>query len=236
VQAPSDDIYALGALLYLLLCGQAPVTVMQRSQGAMLQAPHAVNPRVSRAVSEAVMWAMEMRVEQRAPSLDAFLKRLSRCEPTVSSVKTDLFQPHFENIVAPRQSSNITPAKRLFGKTPGAGASAGGSGIIAASSDAQPDSVRCNAAERDMASGDASSSTGAPPDNSRNLGGDADRFTGLELAAGSRVTAFYISPVLAAGTTLDKPQNSKYPVAACCGDTARSQNVSGLARNGIGEH
>ncbi|HTE21391.1 MAG TPA: serine/threonine-protein kinase, partial [Armatimonadota bacterium] len=78
---PYTDIYALGATFYHLLTGQMPASALDRIQGVELLPPHRLNPAVSATVSAAVMWALEIPVKSRPPSVGAFLAALSRPAP-----------------------------------------------------------------------------------------------------------------------------------------------------------
>src|SRR5271157_2237290 len=92
------DIYALGATLYHLLAGEMPIHATDRATGVELGAPHQINPKVSRNVSDAVMWALEMRVEKRPQSVRDFLiamkgvrsrSPIPRREPTTGSTRVE---------------------------------------------------------------------------------------------------------------------------------------------------
>ena len=81
---PTTDVYALGATLYHMLTGQTPVDALMRAHGTVLPPPHRVNAHVSAALSEIVMWALELRSEHRPQTIDAFTKQLSQCGGDVS--------------------------------------------------------------------------------------------------------------------------------------------------------
>jgi serine/threonine protein kinase len=70
------DIYALGATTYHLLTGQVPIQATDRAAGVDLAAPRRLNNRISRQVSDAVMWAMEMHVAKRPQSAADFVQAM----------------------------------------------------------------------------------------------------------------------------------------------------------------
>jgi serine/threonine protein kinase len=75
------DIYALGATLYHLITGEMPIQATDRATGVELQSPRRVNPAVSPHISDAVMWALEMKVDARPQSVRDFLTGIRGTRP-----------------------------------------------------------------------------------------------------------------------------------------------------------
>src|SRR5271165_3932070 len=75
------DVYALGATLYHLLTGEMPIHATDRATGVELSALQAINPKVSHNVSNAVMWALEMRVEKRPQTIGDVLMAMRGTRP-----------------------------------------------------------------------------------------------------------------------------------------------------------
>ena len=67
--------------LYHLLTGEMPIQAIDRATGVELPALKAINPKVSHNVSDAVMWALEMRVEKRPQSVRDFLMTMRGTRP-----------------------------------------------------------------------------------------------------------------------------------------------------------
>jgi serine/threonine-protein kinase len=88
---PASDIYGLGAILYQILTGRAPVTgasvteILEQVRRGAFPRPCAVNPRVPRALEAVCLKAMALRPEDRyakAESLALDIERWLGDEPT----------------------------------------------------------------------------------------------------------------------------------------------------------
>ena len=60
---------------------EMPIHATDRATGVELPALKAINPKVSRNVSDAVMWALEMRVEKRPQTIRDFLMAMRGTRP-----------------------------------------------------------------------------------------------------------------------------------------------------------
>lgn len=73
---PFTDVYALAATMYHVLTGQMPAPATDRASGVDLVPPRTLNPAVGVITSDAILWAMSMRVDQRPQTVREFLDGL----------------------------------------------------------------------------------------------------------------------------------------------------------------
>jgi serine/threonine-protein kinase len=70
---PYTDVYALGATIYHCLTGDAPPSSLDRATGVEIKPPEQVNPHISRAASEAILWALQPQAPARPQTIEEFL-------------------------------------------------------------------------------------------------------------------------------------------------------------------
>jgi eukaryotic-like serine/threonine-protein kinase len=103
------DIYALGATLYTLLCGQEPVESVLRMVRDPLLPPRQHNPDISPETEVAILRALQMDPEQRFQSATLLKEALPPARPVtpvpIPSVEDKLVSP-----VSPIQTTNLAAA------------------------------------------------------------------------------------------------------------------------------
>ena len=102
------DIYALGATLYHALTGELPSPATDLISGVELKAPNTINPNISQGVSNAILWAMKVKANERPQSVKAFLDALEKPAPSAPapySQSTTEFRPN--NIAANQATIQI---------------------------------------------------------------------------------------------------------------------------------
>lgn len=77
-----SDIYSLGATVYHLLTGKAPLDAKQRflNPGSLIS-PRDINPDISISVEDAILWALEIHPSERPGSVEEFLEALHHERP-----------------------------------------------------------------------------------------------------------------------------------------------------------
>ena len=103
---PFTDVYALAATLYHALTGQMPAPATDRASGVDLVPPHTLNPAVSEITSDAIMWAMSMRVDQRPQTVREFLDGLPSADAAAVSAPSPVTAPPTP---APRFDADTAP-------------------------------------------------------------------------------------------------------------------------------
>ncbi|MFT5195848.1 MAG: serine/threonine protein kinase [Cellvibrionaceae bacterium] len=84
-----SDIYALGATLFTLLTGSPPASAKERFLNSnALRAPAEINPELSKAVSDAIVWSLEMHPDNRPDSAVTF-RRALKGEISKSSIEPE---------------------------------------------------------------------------------------------------------------------------------------------------
>ncbi len=72
---PASDVYGLAATLYALVTAQVPVASILRDRQPLAM-PRSINPQLSPALEQAILRGMAMEVDQRPPTVDAWLALL----------------------------------------------------------------------------------------------------------------------------------------------------------------
>ena len=86
-QGSHTDVYALAATLYKMMTGQTPPDALERramyetKSRDLLDSPRRLNKNISRVREVALLNALNVRIEDRTPDIDSFLKELSAETP-----------------------------------------------------------------------------------------------------------------------------------------------------------
>jgi serine/threonine-protein kinase len=77
-RGPFTDIYALAGTLYTALTGLEPVPATDRVSGTKQPSAKESNPKVSKGMSDVLMRAMAMKIDERPQTADQFLAELEK--------------------------------------------------------------------------------------------------------------------------------------------------------------
>ena len=90
------DIYALGSTCYHLLTGKVPLSAVERAAGVELKPLRELEPKISPHICQAVMKAMEMKVDERVQSVKEFLEllHLDSFDLPQTSTKINFYKSH----------------------------------------------------------------------------------------------------------------------------------------------
>ncbi|MBQ5951836.1 MAG: InlB B-repeat-containing protein [Lachnospiraceae bacterium] len=86
-QGPHTDVYALSAVLYKMITGKTPPDAMERrakfenQNKDILTPPHALVKDISQNRENAILNALNVRIEDRTPDVATFMKELNSDEP-----------------------------------------------------------------------------------------------------------------------------------------------------------
>jgi beta-lactam-binding protein with PASTA domain len=93
-QGPWTDVYATAATFYRMITGKKPPTAWDRKMNDRLVPPSALNVKISKNIENAILNALQVRIEDRTKSAEEFEQALlsgSRVKRTASTEKeTDL--------------------------------------------------------------------------------------------------------------------------------------------------
>lgn len=117
-QGPHTDVYAIASTLYKMITGKTPPDAMERrakyenQNKDILEEPHKINKKISLNRENAILNAMNVRIEDRTPNVATFIKDLN-ADPPVKRIygkikKIDIYSwPWWLKILVPSLLSLI---------------------------------------------------------------------------------------------------------------------------------
>ena len=117
-QGPHTDVYAIASTLYKMITGKTPPDAMERrakyenQNKDILEEPHKINKKISLNRENAILNAMNVRIEDRTPNVATFIKDLN-ADPPVKRIygkikKIDIYSwPLWLKILVPSLLSLI---------------------------------------------------------------------------------------------------------------------------------
>jgi len=117
-QGPHTDVYAIASTLYKMITGKTPPDAMERrakyenQDKDILEEPHKINKKISPNRENAILNAMNVRIEDRTPDIATFIKDLN-ADPPVKRIygkikKIDLYSwPLWLKVTVPAMLSVV---------------------------------------------------------------------------------------------------------------------------------
>lgn len=124
-QGPWTDIYAVAATMYYMLTGTVPAEATERLYEDQLPTVNAMNPNVSKTVSDALSQAMAIRAEDRPQTVPEFQALLAGTAMPPKAAPAPAAK-------APAEAAHVPPTIQVAKKAPSSGGSGKWIGIAAA--------------------------------------------------------------------------------------------------------
>ena len=99
----ATDIYSIGATMYFALTGNQPITAVDRISHDGLTPPNSFNPSIENFISNAILRAMSVQVENRYQNVFDFKNAIS-CPPTEIEIENPYLEP--DNIPVNKKEKN----------------------------------------------------------------------------------------------------------------------------------
>lgn len=112
---PATDTYAVSAMLYHALSGQAPTTVEQQQTGAILHKPRALNAQLSELIEQAILRGLQQRPVNRyqnARELRLALETIQVMSGRITDHSEEVLPAHDPTLT--KQDGTLSPAATLI--------------------------------------------------------------------------------------------------------------------------